>query len=154
VAYEIGLVAASRRQRGTICRAADQFDPSPVFRRAREYCERNFAEWYVLTPQHPLVLPQQVIGPSTCPLHELTAAERARWAAELARLMGERCMRCAIPLRFVLFAGAHTAVLVRRAAPLVDLALPHEGLPLNERVRWYDERLQTQPRMLAVRLGR
>lgn len=154
MAHEIGLVAASRRQRGTICRAADQFDPSPVFRRARDYCERTFDEWYILAPQRPLAQPHQVIGPSPRPLHELSAGERNRWAAELARLLEERCRRSVVPVRFALFAGARTAELVQRAAPFAELRLPHAGLSLNDRVRWYDERLQTQPRMLAVRIGR
>src|SRR5579884_2961092 len=130
VIHEIGLVASSRRQRGTICRAADQFDPSPVFRRAREYCERAFDEWYVLTPRYPLALPHQVIGPNTAPLAEMSAAERNRWAAELAARLADRCSRSAHPVRFVLFAGARTAELVQRAVPFAEIALPHAGLSL------------------------
>ncbi len=150
---EIGLVAASRRQRGIICRAADQFDPSPVFRRAREYCERRFGEWYVLTPTHPLALPQQVIGPSPCLLSELSAEERSRWVQELAARLQQRRARSVEPVRFVLFAGARTAELVQRAAPDAELVLPHTGLTLGQRVRWYDERLRTEPRLLAVRVA-
>jgi hypothetical protein len=150
---EIGLVAAARRQRGTICRAADQFDPSPVFRRAREYCERRFGEWYVLTPQHPLALPHQVIGPSTCLLSELPPDERAWWVEELAARLRQRWARSAEPIRLVLFAGARTADLVQRAAPFAEVVLPHSGLTLGERVRWYDERLRTEPRMLVMRLN-
>jgi hypothetical protein len=152
VTREIGLVAASRRQRGTICRAADQFDPSPVFRRAREYCERTFGEWYVLTSHHPLALPHQVIGPPASPIQEMTTHERTRWVQELARRLHERCARSGEPVRFVLFSGARTADLVQRAAPFAEVVLPHSGLTLGERVHWYDERLRTSPRMLAVRV--
>jgi hypothetical protein len=153
VTHTIGLVAASRRQRGIICRAADQFDPSPVFRRAREFCERRFDEWYVLTPTHPLALPQQVIGPSPCPLSELSVEERSRWVLELAERLQERRDRSVEPVRLVLFAGARTAELVQRAAPDAELVLPHSGLTLGQRVRWYDERLRTEPRMLALRVA-
>lgn len=154
MAHEIGLVASSRRQRGTICRAADQFDPSPVFRRAREYCEREFDEWYVLTPHYPLALPHQVIGPSRVPLAEMGAAERHRWAAELAQRLADRCSRSAYPVRFVLFAGARTAELVQRTIPFAEIALPHAGLSLADRIHWYDERLPrdewTDSRVLAA----
>lgn len=138
---EIGLVASSWRQRGTICRAADQFAPSPVFRRAREYCERAFDEWYILTPHYPLALPHQVIGPCPVRIAELTAHERIRWVAELSQRLGERCLRSHDPIRFVLFSGARTAELVQRAVPFAEVVLPHAGLSLAERMRWYDERL-------------
>lgn len=146
VIHEIGLVAASRRQRGTICRAADQFDPSPVFRRARQYCERAFDEWYILTPHYPLALPHQVLGPSTTRIAELCAVERGRWSAELSRRLYERCLRSPDPVRFVLFCGARTAELVARAVPFAEIVVPHAGLSLAERMHWYDERLRREER--------
>jgi hypothetical protein len=146
---EIGLVAAPRRQRGGICRAADQFDPSPVFRRARDYCARGYAEWYILAPDHPLLPPRQVIGPAACPLHELPAEARVRWVEELGRRLRERCERSAEQVRFVLFASQRTAELVMRAAPFAEIALPLNGLGFGARLRWYDERLRIASRVLA-----
>ena len=54
MARKIGLVAASKRRRGGIARAHDQFDPSPVFRRARDFCDRSYSEWYVLSTVVPV----------------------------------------------------------------------------------------------------
>ena len=62
MARMIGLVATSKRRRGGIARAHEQFDPSPVFRRARDFCDRSHSEWYVLSTLHLLAPPQQVIG--------------------------------------------------------------------------------------------
>ncbi|HEX6819022.1 MAG TPA: hypothetical protein VF120_11660 [Ktedonobacterales bacterium] len=139
--HEIGLVASSWRQRGTICRATDQFSPSPVFRRARDYCERAFDEWYILTPRYPLALPHQVVGPCTMRIADLGGEERICWVAELSQRLGERWRRSRYPIRFVLFSGARTAELVQRAVPFAEVVLPHAGLSLAERMRWYDERL-------------
>ena len=58
------------------------------------------------------------------------------------------------PVRFVLFAGARTAELVQRAIPFAEIALPHAGLSLADRIHWYDERLPraewTDSRVLAA----
>ena len=59
----IGLVAAAKVRRGGVCQAREQFERSPVFRRARDYCERTYDEWYILSAEHALLPPQQVIGP-------------------------------------------------------------------------------------------
>src|SRR5262249_29737942 len=86
----IALVAAPRRQRGVICRAREQFDPSPVFRHARNYCERGGGEWYILSAAHDLLAPHQVIGPEPRSLPTLSAEERASWAKGVAAALGER----------------------------------------------------------------
>ena len=58
MARKIGLVAASKRRRGGIARAHEQFEPSPVFRRARDFCDRSYSEWYVLSTMYLLAPPQ------------------------------------------------------------------------------------------------
>ena len=80
MARTIGLVAASKRRRGGIARAHEQFDPSPVFRRARDFCDRAYSEWYVLSTVYLLAPPQQVIGAAEPALYMLDATERAAWA--------------------------------------------------------------------------
>lgn len=147
----IGLVAAPKRQRGEICRAREQFEPSVVFRRARDYCERTYGEWYVLSASHGLLSPQQVIGPDMPALHLLPAAERQRWAARVATQLGTRCSRSAEALVFVLYASQWYAEILVRAAPFAELEQPLAGMTLRERLRWYDARLRTHARVLIPR---
>src|SRR5262249_52016977 len=98
----IGLVAASRVQRDGVYPAAQQFDRSPLFRRARDYCERGFDEWVVLCPGRPLLSPRQVIGrrPGTAcdlaaggrrpaTLDDLAAEERRTWAEMIGQALRE-----------------------------------------------------------------
>jgi hypothetical protein len=146
---KIGLVAAARRQRGVLCRACEQFAPSPTFRRARAYCERHYSEWYVLTACDGLVAPQRVLGPGEHTLHTLGPQERAAWSARAATLLRERSARSGEPLVFVLYASQRWAEALQRAAPELALELPLAGMGLRERLRWYDERLRVRSRVLA-----
>jgi hypothetical protein len=146
----IALVAAPRQQRGAICRARDQFDRSPVFRRTRDYCERTRTEWYILTAAHGLLAPQQVIGPIPRALQTLTAEERAEWAARVAKALMARAARSAEPPTFMLYASRRFADAMRRAAPDLSYALPLAGMPVRQRSRWLDERLHVHPRLLAA----
>lgn len=150
MARTIGLVAAPKRQRGSISRATEQYDVSPVFRRARDYCDRTFGEWYILSTRYHLLSPQQVIGPGEPVLHALPLEERTQWAECVAASLRERCARSAEPLTFMLYASQRTADLLVRAAPEIAIELPLSGLGLYERLRWYDERLRVESRMLVA----
>lgn len=149
MATTIALVAASRRQRGTICRAAEQYDLSPVFRRAREYCERTYPEWYILSARHYMLSPQQVIGPDDLSIHTLEAGERLAWAHRVARELFARQERSAEPLQFALYTSQRYVDLLLRVAPTLAIELPLSGLSLTQRLRWYDQRLHVRSRVLA-----
>jgi hypothetical protein len=146
---KIALVAAPKRQRGIVCRAADQYDPSPVFRRAREYCQRHYSEWLILSVRHRLLSPHQVIGPGELTFNTLSGEERAAWIECVAAHLRARYERSADPLAFVLYTSQRHADLLMRAAPDLTFELPLSGLRLRERIEWYDERLRLQPRVLA-----
>lgn len=144
----IGLVAAPRRQRGGVCRARDQYDPSPIFRRARDYCERAFSEWYIISTRHHLLAPHQVIGVGEPGLHRLSPQERQQWVEHVAAALLALHTRGSDSPHFVLYASQRYADLLQRAAPDLDIELPLSGLSLRERLRWYDDRLRTQSRVL------
>jgi len=146
----IGLVAASKRRRGGIARAHDQYDPSPVFRRARDFCDRSYSEWYVLSTLYLLAPPQQVIGADEPALYLLSAAERAVWAEAVAGQLRARVSRSAEPLTFILYASQLYAELLVRLATELLFEMPLTGMSFVERLHWYDDRLRTQPRVLAA----
>ena len=145
----IGLVAQPKLRRGGICQAREQFGPSALFRRARDYCEREHSEWYIISTSHGLVPPHQVIGPHAPHLHMMTLGERAQWAARIAEQLRERSGRSAAPVTFALYTSRQFAALIMHAAPELDFELPLSGLKLRQRVKWYDERLHVRPRMLS-----
>jgi hypothetical protein len=147
----IGLIAASRMQRGGVYPAARQFDRSPFFRRARDYCERAFDEWFVLCPGRPLLAPRQVIGATAASLDDLTAEERLAWAEVIGQALREMAAQRSGEARFVALASQRTVELLARAAPDVGFEAPLSGLTLGQRLRWYDERLRVRQRLLTAR---
>lgn len=149
MATRIGLVAAPKRQRGGIYRASEQYEPSTVFRRARDYCERTYGEWYILSAAHGLIPPQQVIGPDVPILSARGAAERWAWAQHVATQLQARMQRSGQPLTFALYAGQWYADLLGRAAPFATFELPLAGMSLGERLAWFDKRLQVRSRVLT-----
>ncbi|MGH2514027.1 MAG: DUF6884 domain-containing protein [Ktedonobacterales bacterium] len=149
MARKIGLVTASRHERGTICRASEQYDTSPIFRRARDYCVRTFGEWYIVSVRLHLLSPQRVIGPGERALLSLNAEERTRWAALVAHELCDRASRSAEPTVYVLYASQRCADALMRAAPNLTFELPLSGMSLRERLHWYDERLAVRSRVLT-----
>ncbi len=150
MARTIGLVAASKRRRGGIARAHEQFDPSPVFRRARDFCDRSYSEWYVLSTVYLLALPQQVVGADEPALYMLSAAERLAWAEAVAGQLRARVGRSAEPLTFALYGSQMYSELMMRVAPDLVFEAPLSGMSFVERLHWYDDRLRTRPRVLAT----
>jgi len=149
MAREIGLVAAPRARRGGILRAQDQFDASPLFRRARNYCERAGMEWYILSASHGLLAPRQVIGDGSVAVQTLSAEERLRWATGIASRLDTLIARSGQPLTFMVLASQRYADLLTRAAPHLPLITPLSGLDTSARLRWFDKRLRVRSRLLA-----
>ena len=152
VARQIGLVAAPRARRGGILQAREQFDASPLFRRARDYCERVGMEWYVLSATHGLLAPRQVIGDDDAAVQTFSAEQRLRWALDIAACLDALSARSGQSLSFTLLASQRYADLLRRAAPYLQLTTPLAGLDTSARLRWFDERLRVRSRLLAPRV--
>jgi len=147
----IGLIAASRMQRGSVYPAAQQFDRSPLFRRARDYCERAFDEWFVLCPGRPLLSPRQVIGVTPASLDALTAEERQVWGETIRHTLREMAAQRSGEAHFVALASQRVVELLVRTAPDLRFEAPLGGLTLGQRLRWYDERLRVRQRLLTAR---
>ncbi len=149
MARQIGLVAAPRMRRGGVLRARDQFDVSPLFRRARDYCERAGIEWYILSATHGLLAPRQVVGDGGAAVTMLSQEERLRWASGVAARLDALIAGSGQPLTFTLLASQRYADLLMRVAPHLPLTTPLAGLDASARLRWFDERLRVRSRLLA-----
>jgi hypothetical protein len=149
LARQIGLVAAPRARRGGMLRARDQFAVSPLFRRARDYCERIGVEWYILSATHTLLSPLQVIGDGGTPVQGLTAAERRQWAARVVTRLDALKARSSQRIVFTLLASQRYTELLARVDPRLPLQTPLAGLDTPARLRWFDERLRVRSRLLS-----
>ena len=75
----IGLVGCVKKKLDVDARAKDLYI-SPLFRGRRHYVERSCDEWWILSAEHGLVDPEQVLAPYDVTLKDMGRAERRAWA--------------------------------------------------------------------------
>lgn len=76
----IGLVACAK-DKAPDARPARSLYRSPLFRRASEYAARTYDHWFVLSAQHYLLHPDEVIEPYDKTLARMPKWEREHWAS-------------------------------------------------------------------------
>lgn len=141
----VALVSCVKSKQAAPAPARDLYT-SALFRGLRRYAERNADHWYILSAEHGLVDPSQVLGPYERTLNRMSRPERDAWAvtvqaqlaevlpptAEVIVLAGERYREGLLPF---LQARGHTVV------------VPLQGMPFGRQLQFlstedskYDER--------------
>lgn len=82
VQFKIGLVACSGDKRHGRHRAADLYQ-STLFRKSREYAEKNCDIWFILSARHGLVRPDDQIESYDQTLNEMPMDQRKEWSARV-----------------------------------------------------------------------
>ncbi len=77
----IYLVSCVSRKRELACEARDLY-VSEFFCKARRYVEASGCPWFILSAEHGLVAPNQVIAPYECTLNRMRVADRRAWAEQ------------------------------------------------------------------------
>lgn len=140
---EIGLVSCTKRKKESAAKPKDLYEPSALFRKAREYVEQNHDEWYVLSAKHHMLNPE---GPAIEPYDEtLTSTgvdDRRSWSQTVIEQLEDRELLVE-DNTLVIHAGAAYYDELR---PLldpepVDIEIPTEGLRMGETLAWYNERI-------------
>jgi hypothetical protein len=111
---------------------------SDLFRKERAYAERSGVPWFILSAEHGLVAPEQVLAPYNMRLSQTSVDYRRAWGARVV----ESLVAVAGPL-------AGKTVEVHAGAAYVDpirdllqaqgavVAEPLKGLPFGNRLAWY-----------------
>lgn len=114
---------------------------SDLFCKSVRWAGAQRLPWAVLSAQHGLVWPDDVLEPYDLQLGRLTAAERQGWAVEVAESVGEASPAAVA----VVLAGAAYA---DPLAPLLEargwsVEQPLRGKQIGERKRWLKGGVQT-----------
>jgi hypothetical protein len=80
----IALVSCVKSKRSTPAPAKDLYT-STLFRGLRRYAEANADRWYILSAEHGLLDPDEVIAPYERTLNAMGKADRVRWAEGVQR---------------------------------------------------------------------
>lgn len=128
------LVSCVSRKREQACEARDLYI-SDLFRKARRFAETSGSPWFILSAEHGLVAPGQVIGPYERTLNTMGIADRREWAERVAvQLAGAvpdlSCVVFLAGKRYREFLSQH---LESRG---VEISVPMKGLRIGEQLCW------------------
>lgn len=141
VGTTVYLVSCVSQKRAWACEARDLY-VSELFRKARRYVEASGCPWFILSAEHGLVAPGQVIAPYERTLNTMGVAERRAWAERVAAQLAE-----AVPdlSRVVFLAGERYREFLARdlAVREVAVSVPMQGLRIGEQLRWLGQHSPT-----------
>jgi len=79
MSIRVALVTCVKTKRSSASAARDLYT-SPFFRALREYAEKNADTWYILSAEHGLLDPDEIIDPYERFLSKMRKRERVAWA--------------------------------------------------------------------------
>jgi hypothetical protein len=134
----VALVSCVKSKQNQPAPAKDLYT-SPLFRNLRKYAEDNTDRWYILSAEHGLVDPDQILAPYEKTLNNARKDERLAWGrrvqgrleavlppgAEVIMLAGERYRENLVPF---LKSRGH------------KVSVPLEGMPFGKQLQYLSAR--------------
>lgn len=130
----IYLVSCVSQKRELACEARDLY-VSDLFRKARRYVEASGCPWFILSAEHGLVAPNQMIAPYERTLNKMRVADRRAWAERVVVQLAETIPDLS---RVVFLAGERYREFLARQLEVREVAVsvPMKGLRIGEQLSW------------------
>jgi hypothetical protein len=130
----IYLVSCVSRKREQACEARELYI-SDLFCKARRHAEASGYPWFILSAEHGLVAPGQVIAPYKRTLNKMGVADRRAWAERVAAQLAEAAPELT---QVVFLAGKRYREFVARhlTGRGVAVSVPMDGLRIGEQLSW------------------
>ena len=78
---KIALVSCTKLKQEYSCEAKDMYLPSQLFRKARNYIEKNnYDNWFILSAKYGLLKPTDIIEPYNITLNTMKKNEIVEWS--------------------------------------------------------------------------
>ncbi len=128
-----------KKKRSTASVAKDLY-LSPLFCKLRRYAESNASIWFILSAEHGVLRPEQVVEPYERTLNTMPKSGRLTWAERVKQQLLDM-----LPLpadaEIVLFAGLRYR---EEIEPFLrncgfSVSVPLEGLGIGEQLRWLNQ---------------
>jgi len=129
----IALVSCVKQKQGRPAPARDLYI-SQLFRGMRSYAERNADAWFILSAEHGLLSPGEVVSPYEKTLNRMAKVDRLTWAERVREQLLDRIPAKA---KMLLLAGQRYGefLLPLLARQGFEISVPLEGLKLGEQLR-------------------
>ena len=134
MSQRIALVSCVKQKRSSAAPARDLY-VSELFRGLRRYAEARADTWYILSAEHGLLRPDQVVSPYERTLSTMRRPERLAWAARVQRQLLEVLPPSA---HVILLAGARYRETIE---PFLrgkgyEVSVPLEGMALGKQLQY------------------
>jgi cytoplasmic iron level regulating protein YaaA (DUF328/UPF0246 family) len=143
VTSKVILVSCVKSKRTVPSEAQDLYT-SDLFISMRAYAEKNSDEWFILSAEHGILHPSEVIAPYEKTLNRMPKVERLEWAEKAQRRISELIPSDA---SIVILAGEryreHIVTFLRERGNLVEI--PMAGLKFGFQLRWLKARINNEP---------
>ena len=136
-APDVVLVGCVKMKRPEVTRAKDLYI-SALFKKGRAYAERTGARWFILSAQHGLVDPEEMLEPYDLQLSSTTKLYRRDWGIQVLEQLRFSVGSLA-GISIEIHAGAAYADAIRQGLrdAGATIAEPLRGLTLGRRLQWY-----------------
>lgn len=133
----VGLISCVKSKLPRAAAAGDLY-VSPLFKGMRRYVEGNCDTWFILSAQHGLLDPDQVIQPYEKTLMRMKASERLEWGQGVQEQLRKMVPRGSdvVVLAGVRYRAEITAFLASRGH---RVTVPLEGKKLGAQLSWLKE---------------
>jgi cytoplasmic iron level regulating protein YaaA (DUF328/UPF0246 family) len=109
----------------------------------RSYAQRNSEKWFILSAEHGVLMPNEIISPYERTLNKMSKVERLEWTKKVQRRLLELMPSDA---SIVILAGERyrkgiVSFLLERGFPV---EVPMEGLKFGLQLRWLKEKIRNE----------
>ena len=136
----IGLVGCVKKKAPGPHRARDLY-VSTLFDGRRAYVERSCDQWWILSAEHGLVSPDEILVPYDVTLKNAGRATRRRWSQNVLMAIDDLVLPCRGDV-FEIHAGTEYrdfGLVVGLRARGCDVVNPTEGIPIGKQLRFYKQ---------------
>jgi len=136
---KIALVSCTKLKQEYSCEAKDMYLPSQLFRKARNYIEKNnYDNWFILSAKYGLLKPTDIIEPYNITLNTMKKDEIIRWSYDIFNILskynikimdfycGEKYRRYLIPLL---------------KNKYITCNIPMESMGIGQQLRWLNKNI-------------
>ena len=136
----VGLISCVSRKLGYSTQARDLYD-SALFKKSRQYIERNCDNWFILSAKYGLIQPEMTVAPYNETLNVKSKSEKKLWSIEVWNSLKEKLTPGD---KVIILAGINYRYFL---VPMIEgygctVEIPMEGKSIGNQLKWLSEQVK------------